>query len=792
MPHPGLARSVGALIVAVALFLAAMPAPLTARAQSAEQQVADDRPTQASLTAPEGGPVDDGWLDAINTAFTQFDDEPPPGGEPIWPGVRQDVRTTTVGDGLAVDVQILNLDPQAAVTVQPTLAGGTVPGLAPVSVQSGDPLQGRVAAINGAFWLDEPVGEPNGLFVRNRRLISNAESQGVGPRGAVAWTADGRLVIDRVESTQIVTLPDTTRLQVGGINRGHREFDEPFPDGVNSMLAYTSDYGVPVVVTHPTRPGDGDDPTATEQPSVPDVSLAVLGVTANAWPASGRATATVDWISRDTPGGFTPQPDQVVIVATGTRADALADLRVGDTVGLATRIRALDPARNPLWAQVTRALAGGPMIVKESRMTDPQDWIDEGFEPQIHSDVRAPRSAIGVTEDGRTLMVTADGRRPGITHGFTIAELADYMIALGAVEALSLDGGGSSQLVVDGILQNHPCCDDDVRAVADSLQIVHGEPFDGTIRLRGRGRVETAVSVARQAYPDGVDHAILAVADSFPDALAGGPLAGVMDSPLLLTGRQGLPNATRQALQDLGVRRVTLLGGRSVIGDAVVDALHDDDIRTLRVGGKSRFDTAAAIAELLKRRVAGAGNPTVTRAFVTAGDTFADALVAAGPGGILGMPVVLTQPDDLHPATAAVLEDLEEVVLVGGRTRLSAPLEQHLVDQGLAVTRLAGSNRFATARAVNDWLAAQADLSAGLVVATGGDFPDALAGGPMAANLRAPLMIVPEGSIDADADAASFFDQLPPRDQIHVLGGLKAISSFQQWQLEQLTLTASQ
>ena len=49
--------------------------------------------------------------------------------------------------------------------------------------------------------------------------------------------------------------------------------------------------------------------------------------------------------------------------------------------------------------------------------------MNEGFEPQVHSDVRAPRTAIGVTADGQTLMVTADGRRPGITVGFTIAEL---------------------------------------------------------------------------------------------------------------------------------------------------------------------------------------------------------------------------------------------------------------------------------------------------------------------------------------------------------------------------------
>ena len=121
------------------------------------------------------------------------------------------------------------------------------------------------------------------------------------------------------------------------------------------------------------------------------------------------------------------------------------------------------------------------MVVHGGVMTDPQDWVDEGFEPGVHSLVRAPRTAIGVTADGRTLMVTADGRRPGITHGFTIAELARYMIALGAVEALSLDGGGSSQMVVDGILRNVPCCDDVVRRVRELdcplVELTGGEPL---------------------------------------------------------------------------------------------------------------------------------------------------------------------------------------------------------------------------------------------------------------------------------------------------------------------------
>lgn len=755
-----------------ATLLAVSAAPPAVRAQ----------PEGPPLTAPEGGPVDDGWLPPVGGGFTLFEDEAPPGGDPIWQGVRHEVRSTRVGPGLNVDVQLVHIDPDAPVTVQPSLAGGSIPGLAPVAVQSGDPLSGRVAATNGAFWLSEPVGEPNGLFIRDGRLISDAESQGAGPRGAVGWTAEGRMLIDRVDSVETLTLPDGTPLILDGINRGHREFDDRFPDGIDSLLAYSGTYDTAVAVAEPLRPPS----EGTEEPEEPEpVDLAVVTLATPAWPASGTVDATVSSLTRDTPGTYVPGPQEILVVATGGDARALDGLRTGDPVTVGTRIYARAEGRDADWARVVRARAGGPMIVKEGRTTDPADWIDEGFVPETHSYVRAPRTAIGVTAEGRTLMVTADGRRPGVTHGFTILELGLYMIALGAVEALSLDGGGSSQLVVDGVLQNRPCCDEVVRAVADSLQVVHEETFTATLRLGGTGRVDTAAQVARQAYPGGASTAVLAPAGTFPDALAGGPLASLLDGPLLLTAADAVPTVTLAALADLGVRRVILLGGRAVIGQAVADDLDAAGIPWVRVGGRSRFETAAGIARLIKSRLS-LENRQVTRAFVAAADGFADALVAAGPGGMLDMPILLSNGDRLHPATAQALDGLEEVVLVGGETRLGPALERWLSDRGMRVTRLAGDGRFGTARAVVDWLATQVDLGPGLVVATGGDFPDALAGGPLAARLGAPLLIVPDHTVAGEPQVTGLLADLGQREPVLVLGGFGAISSYQQWQLDQL------
>ena len=60
--------------------------------------------------------------------------------------------------------------------------------------------------------------------------------------------------------------------------------------------------------------------------------------------------------------------------------------------------------------------------------------------------VRHPRTNIGVTADGKVLMVVVDGRRTA-SHGMTLAEMGQLMRSLGAVDAINLDGGGSSVIV---------------------------------------------------------------------------------------------------------------------------------------------------------------------------------------------------------------------------------------------------------------------------------------------------------------------------------------------------------
>ena len=68
---------------------------------------------------------------------------------------------------------------------------------------------------------------------------------------------------------------------------------------------------------------------------------------------------------------------------------------------------------------------------------------------------RAPRTALGIKKDGTLLMVVVDGRSNN-SAGLTLAELATYMLRLGAREAVNFDGGGSSVMAINGLVVNKP------------------------------------------------------------------------------------------------------------------------------------------------------------------------------------------------------------------------------------------------------------------------------------------------------------------------------------------------
>ena len=111
----------------------------------------------------------------------------------------------------------------------------------------------------------------------------------------------------------------------------------------------------------------------------------------------------------------------------------------------------LDPATSTPWI-VEDALGGGPALVSNGRVnvtTDEEVFFGTAI-PYTH-----PRTAAGIAADGTLLLLLVDGRQR-LSRGVRLEELAGMLVEIGAEEALNLDGGGSSSLVVNGKLLNNP------------------------------------------------------------------------------------------------------------------------------------------------------------------------------------------------------------------------------------------------------------------------------------------------------------------------------------------------
>lgn len=294
-------------------------------------------------------------------------------------------------------------------------------------------------------------------------------------------------------------------------------------------------------------------------------------------------------------------------------------------------------------------------------------------------------------------------------------------------------------------------------------------------RYGGLERIETSVRLSRWAF-DHSHRAVLATAAAFPDALVASPLAASLDAPVLLVPPEGLPDMVAAELERLGTDEVYVVGGTERIPTAVEDELVEragiarESIH--RLAGPTRFDTAAAIARTVLERE---GSGEVLLALGQHADplrAFPDALTAGGFGAARGLPVLLVQPDVLPDPSAEVLRaaaPVDGLVVVSTGDAVTPGVQQEAAGAagGAPVTRFEGPGRFATGRLMAEELLRrrQADVErdgadphaepTGLevVLATGDNWPDALAAAAAAAERAASFLLVPTGSLD-DGPAA--------------------------------------
>ena len=258
-------------------------------------------------------------------------------------------------------------------------------------------------------------------------------------------------------------------------------------------------------------------------------------------------------------------------------------------------------------------------------------------------------------------------------------------------------------------------------------------------RIGGATRFDVAVAIADAAFPTTAPVVYVATGYNYPDALSAGPAATIQGGPLLTVLTDGVPDVVAAKLTSLNPQRIVIVGGVNAVNASVEKTLKSlvPTATVDRIAGADRYAVSRAV-------VADAFG-TVPHSYVTTGGNFPDALSAGGAAGSAGEPVVLVNGGAASADTATVklFDELASTSLsiVGGPNSVSTGVEGSLRSSVPAtVDRFTGSDRFGTSVALNSAAFTTADT---VYLATGYNFPDALAGGVLAGSSDSPLFVVP-------------------------------------------------
>jgi putative cell wall-binding protein len=259
----------------------------------------------------------------------------------------------------------------------------------------------------------------------------------------------------------------------------------------------------------------------------------------------------------------------------------------------------------------------------------------------------------------------------------------------------------------------------------------------GTSRVSGADRYEVAVQVANGMFPTTAPVLFVASGVTYPDALSAGPAAAKLGGALLLTLPDRVPENVAAKVSSLRPGRIVIVGGVNSVSEAVAGQLKTlvPGATVERIGGADRYEVSRAIADKMFGPFA--------HADVTTGATFADALSAGAAAGTAGEPVVLVRGDaqaaDAPTLALFATHATSSLTIVGGINSVSTAVEMSLQKVG-PVTRIGGADRFEASSNLNHAAFAKADT---VYLATGLNFPDALAGSVLAGSTKSPLYVVP-------------------------------------------------
>ena len=339
-------------------------------------------------------------------------------------------------------VNILTIDPKApGIRIRAVLAQDRVYGTdwakGRETVSSIAKRLNATAAMNADYFpmSSNCPGDALNLHISGGELMSEPMPN----RVVFGITSDGKMLFDKLELDARIILPDKW-FPIRGINRPRR---------MHELVAYTSKF-----FTSTCTSSGGSEAVITTQDLPVKVGVPIKGTVSEIRSSCGN----------------TPIPDGAIVLSgAGTGAKFVDEyLKPGTNVTIEFNLK---PSKTTGWEKVVEAVGGGPWLVKDGKVSI--DAAAEGFQPILYLAAH-PRTALGVTGGGKLVLVTVDGRQ-NISSGMTLIQLAQLMLSQECVEAINLDGGGSTTMAASFGILNSPC-EGAERPVANALAVFADTP----------------------------------------------------------------------------------------------------------------------------------------------------------------------------------------------------------------------------------------------------------------------------------------------------------------------------
>ncbi|WP_061994279.1 cell wall-binding repeat-containing protein [Clostridium sp. ATCC 25772] len=281
-------------------------------------------------------------------------------------------------------------------------------------------------------------------------------------------------------------------------------------------------------------------------------------------------------------------------------------------------------------------------------------------------------------------------------------------------------------------------------------------------RIYGQDRIETSVQISKHGWENGSDSVVIAAAYDFADALSAAPLAKKNNGPIILNGKSSLPVNTVNEIKRLNPKKVFILGGEKAISKEVEKQLKDIGISQVeRIFGKTRYETSLKVAEKLGK---------VDSAFVTNGQTYADALSVSSIAASMNAPILYTEKDKLKSDVKNYINENEisKAYFIGGNGVLSDDVLKDIKNS----ERISGENRYMTNKEVLTTFKSQLNFDNVYFVSSTG-FADALSVAPMASNSNSSIILTNQ---DVEKPLEDYINNnITSKSKLIAIGGEKVV-----------------